>query len=316
MARHYPPLNALLFFITAARTLSFTRTAEELFVTRSAVSRQIKGLEDFLGTSLFKRAKSGLELTPSGVSYSNALSLCFADIKLATDAILGCEGDGKFKLGLSATFNSTWLIGRLNRLHDLHPELAVAFVTNALDTTEESVDFSSGEMDAAVRLGTGSWPGCQSDKLLDVHIQLVCAPELLTAARTGLSLPEIEQHPWLGYKHLPELWPNWLAKAGGDASAFARKRVMAFDNVAVAVQAAVDGLGIIPMYRPLVDPLLDSGKLVVAHEFTMLCEKAYYFVCPTSYATHKPTVMFRKWILAEAEEFMRRRPALHCVHDP
>ncbi|WP_299594655.1 LysR substrate-binding domain-containing protein [uncultured Microbulbifer sp.] len=307
MARNYPPLNALLFFVTAARTLSFTRTAEELFVTRSAVSRQIKGLEDFLSVGLFHRAKSGLELTPAGVSYANALSLCFADIKLATDTIMGQQGERKFKLGLSATFNSTWLIGRLNRLYDLHPELAVAFVTNALDTTEESVDFSSGIMDAAVRLGNGKWAGCQSDKLLDIHIQLVCAPELLRAPDAVMSLFELEAQPWLGYKHLPELWSNWLAEAGCGSSVLARKRVMTFDNVAVAVQAAVDGLGIIPMYRPLVDPLLDSGKLVVAHDFKMLSEKAYYFVCPSNYTAHKPTVLFREWIIAEAEMFMRRR---------
>jgi len=301
MARQYPPLNSLLFFSTAARSLSFTLAAEELFVTRSAVSRQIKGLEDYLGVNLFIRSNSGLELTPEGLRYSNSLSLIFSEIRSATNMVLGQGEERKFKLGISSTFNATWLMKRLSRFYTEHPNLPVAFVTNALDVINEAVDFRHDTMDAAIRLGAGPWEGYHADKLLDVYVQPVCAPELL-ARQKQAGLGGLAEHNWLHYKHLPDLWSQWLSEAGA-VGLQSSKLNHELDNVAVAVQAAVDGLGIIPMYRPLADPLLESGKLVVAHEFMMLKAESYYFVCPNDYASHPPTDIFRAWLLSEAEEF-------------
>jgi LysR family glycine cleavage system transcriptional activator len=294
-------LNSLLFFSTAARSLSFTLAAEELFVTRSAVSRQIKGLEDYLGVNLFDRTNTGLELTPEGLRYSNALSLIFSDIRNATNMVLGQEDEKKLKLGLSSTFNATWLMQRLNRFYTEHPNLPVAFVTNAVDVINEAVDLGSDTMDAVIRLGSGQWEGYHADKLLDVYVQPVCAPELLARQKQG-GLAGLAEHNWLHYKHLPDLWSQWLGEAG--ASGLQSSQLNhELDNVAVAVQAAVDGLGIIPMYRPLADPLLESGTLVVAHDYMMLKSESYYFVCPSDYASHPPIDDFRTWLLAEAKEF-------------
>lgn len=302
MARHYPPLNALLVFLTAARSLSFTVAAEELFVTRSAVSRQIKGLEDHLGIKLFNRLGTGLELTESGLLYSNKLSLIFADIKSATNLITGNRDENTFKLGISATFNSTWLMSRLNGFYDLHPSVAIAFLTNSVDMGTESVDFSNDSMDAAIRLGTGDWPSCQVDKLIDIHVQPVCAPGLMAKPVADNRVEDLAKYNWLGYAHLPNLWQDWLQDAGCGEMCTAKKEIE-LDNVAVAVQAAVDGLGIIPMYRPLADPLLASGQLVLAHEHIMLKPEAYYLVSPEGGNKHAPTDIFRQWVLAEAESF-------------
>lgn len=299
MARQYPPLSSLQFFLTAARTLSFTLAADELFVTRSAVSRQVKGLEDHLGIELFKRTKTGIELTDKGLDYSNALSPIFADLKTATNAVLGDESSQKFTLGISTTFNATWLMSRLRRLYELHPAFVLAFLTNNYDDPGGPVDFHDGSMNAAIRLGYGDWPDCSSEKLLDIYVQPLCSPELLKDSYSSAQVTNLTRHNWLHYKHLPDLWRNWYTDAGLIDLKTERQDII-LDNVTIAVQAAVDGLGIVPMYRPLADHLLTSGKLVVAHDHMQLKEDAYYFVCPDRGFEHEPTAIFRDWVMAEA----------------
>lgn len=305
MARDYPPLNSLLVFLSASRQLSFTTAAEELFVTRSAVSRQIKLLEDYLGHPLFHRNRSGLTLTEAGVEYANQLAPIFTDLRNATEALRGTSHNNKLKLGLSSTFNATWLMSRLADFYTQNPDIEINFHTNNFDSGDESVDFSSGLMDCAIRFGRGMWPNTLATKLFDIYVQPVCSPQLLGNKRT-LSVEELSKFNWLGYKHLPNLWPRWLEGSGESYSSYLNKTDIVFDNVAVAVQAAVDGLGIIPMYRPLADPLIKSGKLVVAHKAMRPLDDAYYFVSTAHYERHKPTAIFRKWLLEQSSEFEKQ----------
>ena len=115
----------------------------------------------------------------------------------------------------------------------------------------------------------------------------------------------MQEHNWLHYKHLPELWSRWL-DAAGIGKVETNKKHIELDNVAIAVQAAVDGLGVIPMYRPLADPLLDSGQLVVAHPYPMLKQESYYFVCPQNSPARAPAGIFGAWIVSVAKEFRKR----------
>jgi len=299
MSRRLPPLNTLWVFLSAARLLSFSKAAEELFITRSAVSRQIKNLEEYFGFQLFERHKVGLELTEQGVIYANSISNIFADLKVATNTLHYGAQELKLRLGLSATFNSTWLMSRLSKLEEAQSDLTLSFFTNNVDTGSESVDFSGGNMDAAVRLGSGDWSGCHSDKLLDIYVQPVCSPALLDELHQKNDIASLANYNWMHYGHLSGLWNQWLASAGAPTLE-TEKRNIVFDNVAVATQAAVDGLGIIPMYRPLADPLINEGKLVVAHEHMMLKKEAYYFVCPESWENDLAVRLFRDWIVEES----------------
>lgn len=301
MSRRLPPLNTLWVFLAASRLLSFTKAADELFITRSAVSRQIKNLEEHFGFKLFERHKVGLELTEQGIAYANSISNVFADLKMATNKLHHGAQELKLRLGISATLNSTWLMSRICKLEKNLPDLTLSFVTNSLDTKNNSVDFSGENMDAAIRLGSGDWLGCQSDKLLDIYVQPVCSPSLLDKLYDSGDISSLADYNWLHYSHLPELWPQWLSKTNFP-SLKTNKRNIIFDNVAVATQAAVDGLGIIPMYRPLADPLLKEGKLVVAHEYMMLKKESYYFVCPETYAGDQSTSFFREWIIKESQD--------------
>ncbi|WP_339719729.1 LysR substrate-binding domain-containing protein [uncultured Paraglaciecola sp.] len=300
MSRRLPPLNTLWVFLTASRVLSFTKAADELFITRSAVSRQIKNLEEHFGIKLFERHKVGLELTEKGVIYANSISNIFADLKVATNILHHGSEDLKLKLGISATFNSTWLMSRLCKLEQSHPDLTLSFFTNSVDTGEDSVDFSGENMDAAIRLGNGDWPGCHSDKLVDVYVQPVCSPSLLDELHSTDDTAGLAKYNWLHYNHLSKLWDQWLSRTSHPALHTEKKNIT-FDNVAVATQAAVDGLGIIPMYRPLADPLLKEGKLVIAHDYMMLKKESYYFVCPEQYQNVETLKTFRDWLVAESQ---------------
>ncbi|MEP1447978.1 MAG: LysR substrate-binding domain-containing protein [Paraglaciecola sp.] len=300
MSRRLPPLNTLWVFLTASRVLSFTKAADELFITRSAVSRQIKNLEEHFGIKLFERHKVGLELTEKGVIYANSISNIFADLKVATNILHNGNEELKLKLGISATFNSTWLMSRLCKLEQSHPELTLSFFTNSVDTGEDSVDFSGGNMDAAIRLGNGDWPGCHSDKLVDIYVQPVCAPSLLDELHSTDDTAGLAKYNWLHYNHLSKLWDQWLSHTSHPILHTEKKNIT-FDNVAVATQAAVDGLGIIPMYRPLADPLLKEGKLVIAHEHMMLKKESYYFVCPDQYQNVQTLKTFRDWLVTESQ---------------
>jgi LysR family glycine cleavage system transcriptional activator len=299
MSLRLPPLNTLWVFLAASRLLSFTKAADELFITRSAVSRQIKDLEEHFGFKLFERHKVGLELTEQGVIYANSISSIFADLKIATNELHHGTQEMKLKLGISATVNSTWLMRRLNQLEEIHPDLILSFFTNSFDTAQDSTDFSSDHMDAAIRLGTGDWPNCHSDKLIDIYVQPVCSPQLLDELYDRNDITSLANYNWLHYDHLSSLWTQWLSKTSAP-SLKTHKRNIVFDNVAVATQAAVDGLGIIPMYRPLADPLLEEGKLVVAHEYMALKNESYYFVCPDTYESDKAVSTFRNWIIEES----------------
>ncbi len=303
MKGRYPPLNALLVFLVASRTQSFTKAAETLFVTRSAVSRQIKTLEDYLGKPLFERHKASLEMTEEGLQYANSLSLIFADLKVATDTISGRRqrGEMKLTLNLSATFSACWLMNRLVRFEDENPDIAVSFITNSVDIVKEPVVFDDGKIDAAFRLGTGQWDNCHFDKVLDNYVQPVCAPKLI-GHRACSNIRNLENYTWLHYKHVPNLWDQWLESAGAPGLKSLKKDVI-MDNVAVATQAAVDGVGILPVYRSLADQLIDDGKIIPAHDHMMKKNESYYFVCPKNYEKQPAIRVFREWIVEEAERF-------------
>ncbi len=303
MKGRYPPLNTLLVFLVASRTKSFTRAAETLFVTRSAVSRQIKSLEEFLGKSLFNRDKTHLTLTEEGSQYANALSLIFADLKVSTDQVMGLSNQSEMILNLSATINATWLMARLPGFEKKHPETTVNFITNSCDTGKEPVDFSSEQLDAAIRLGRGQWENCHIDKLFDVFVPPCAAPSLIEH-HSFQETPLLDEYNWLHYSHLPDLWAQWATSAGMPGLKTKKKNIV-LDNVAVATQAAVDGLGILPLYRTLSKHLLADNRVMPAHDHLMKKTESYYFLCPLNYENKLPVKTFRDWIVFEAEQFVQ-----------
>lgn len=301
MKGRYPPLNSLLVFLAASRVESFTRAAETLCVTRSAVSRQIRTLEDYLGRPLFERDNISLELTPEGMEYANALSLIFSDLNIATSIVMGNSDTAELKISLSATFNVEWLMNRFPEFEERNKEINMTFITHNFDTGRESFDFSDNQAGVAIRLGTGQWENCHADKLLDVYVQLCAAPNLI-AGDCFEDIHQLEEYNWLHYSHLPNLWEQWAESAGVPGLKTKRKNIV-LDNVTVAQRAAIDGLGILPCYQCLFDNIIDNGSVVPIHDHVMKKSESYYLLSPSNYENQWAVKIFRDWLVAESEQY-------------
>ncbi|MFL0797328.1 MAG: LysR family transcriptional regulator [Cellvibrionaceae bacterium] len=298
MKSHYPPLNALLVFLTASRVQSFTRAADALCVTRSAVSRQIKALEDYVGKPLFVRDNTNLELTPEGLRFANALSLIFSNLKIATGELMGDSDAAELRVSLSATFNAAWLMQRFPRFEEQNKEIIPCFITHGYDTGTETTDFNSSQVGVAIRLGTGQWENCHVDKLLDIYVNMCASPSLLGNAPFE-DIYQLEDYNWLHYSHLPNLWEQWACSAGVPDLKTKKKNIV-FDNVAVATQAVIDGLGILPCYQCFSEHLLADHRIANAYEHSMKKAESYYLLSPLNYENQWAIKKFRDWAVMES----------------
>lgn len=174
MSRRLPPLNAVKAFEAAARHLSFTRAAEELFVTQAAVSHQIKALEDFLGLKLFRRKNRSLLLTEEGQSYFLDIKDIFIQLADATDRLLARSAIGSLTVSMSPSFAIQWLVPRLAKFSEKNPDIDVRI--KAVDTEASSL---TDDVDVAIYYGLGNWPGLRADKLRNEVLIPVCSPMLL-----------------------------------------------------------------------------------------------------------------------------------------
>lgn len=175
MSRRLPPLNALKAFEAAARHLSFTRAAEELFVTQAAISHQIKALEEYLGIKLFRRKNRSLLLTEEGQGYFLDIKDIFTSISEATDKLLARSAKGALTVSLQPSFAIQWLVPRLVKFSERHPDIDVRI--KAVDMDEGSL---TDDVDVAIYYGRGNWPGLRADKLHTEYLIPVCSPLLLT----------------------------------------------------------------------------------------------------------------------------------------
>ncbi|MDU3054987.1 MAG: transcriptional regulator GcvA [Escherichia coli] len=178
MSKRLPPLNALRVFDAAARHLSFTRAAEELFVTQAAVSHQIKSLEDFLGLKLFRRRNRSLLLTEEGQSYFLDIKEIFSQLTEATRKLQARSAKGALTVSLLPSFAIHWLVPRLSSFNSAYPGIDVRI--QAVDRQEDKL---ADDVDVAIFYGRGNWPGLRVEKLYAEYLLPVCSPLLLTGEK-------------------------------------------------------------------------------------------------------------------------------------
>ena len=216
MGRRLPPLNAIRAFEAAARHLSFTRAAEELNVTQAAISHQIKGLEDVLGIPLFRRLNRALMLTEAGQTYLPPLREALDQIADATARLKTADSGGALTISTLASFAAKWLVPRLPRFQERHPEIDVL-----ISTTAQMVDFAQQDVDAAIRFGRGGWEGVRADRLLTEDIFPVCAPSLLEGSKPLLKPDDLSGFTLLHDDFLYG-WTMWLQAVGAQGVDAAR----------------------------------------------------------------------------------------------
>ncbi|QND73062.1 transcriptional regulator GcvA [Tardiphaga robiniae] len=294
MSTRLPSLNGLRAFEAAARHLSFTNAASELNVTQTAISHQIKRLEEELGLKLFIRQNRTLALTPQGHDYLPGVRAAFNDLRLATDRLKRRDNDHVLTVSTLASMASKWLLPRISAFQKAHPDIDVRITTST-----SMVDFKSGDVDAAIRYGRGRWPGLRADWLTADDLFPVCSPALRTGKKALLKPQDLADYTLLhssgGYD---DDWRLWLTAAGLPAD-ISKQPGLTFDMIFMTLQAAIDGLGVAIGRTTYVEGDLAKGRLVVPFDMRMPADAGFYLVSPDASSDSRKLKAFRDWLLSQ-----------------
>ncbi len=306
MRRTLPSTQALACFEAAARHESYTRAAQELALTQSAVSRQITALEDFLSVPLFRRTRHGVALTPAGTHYARQVRQRLQALERDTLDVMAHQGHGgALSLAAVPTFATRWLIPRLPQFAALCPDTVVH-----IDTRTRPFLFSDTGFDAALYAGTpdqvANWPGTQAQWLMHEDVLPVCSPRLLEQAaqrglgraHAGVPAQALAALPLLQQSTRPYGWRQWFDAQGVAAPrALDGPRYELFSMLAVA---AAHGLGVALMPPLLIEAELARGELVVACPQPLRGERAYYLVSPVQAQPPAVLAAFSQWLGQQA----------------
>ncbi len=293
-----PPLNSLRAFEAAARHLSFSKAADELHVTPAAISHQIKGLEDILGAKLFRRDRQKVALTEAGTLLLPGLREGFDLIAGAVSDLTERDMKGVMTVSSAPSFAAKWLVPRLDRFAELHPEIDVR-----LSASMSLVDFARDDVDVAVRYGSGQYSGLLVERLFPETVVPVCAPSLLKGRHALRSPADLRHHTLLhddasdGDETCPD-WRMWLKAAGvtGIDARFGPR----FNQSSLVLEAAILGRGVALAKLRLAENDLANGRLVRPFAVATPVRFAYYVVSPPGRAQRPKVAAFRQWLKQEA----------------
>lgn len=303
MARKIHPLNALRAFEASARQLSFVRAAEELHVTPAAVSHQVKKLEDYLGVPLFRRLPRGLQLADAGQLLLSDLRDVFRRLDRAMERVTERHAEGALTISVAPVFAVKWLVPRLQKFSARHPGIDVR-----MSSSLALIDFQRDAFDVAIRFGRGDYPGLAAELLFEESVTPMCSPRFLKG-RNALRTPEDLRHHVLLHNDSmvfdPEApgWAQWLAAAAVthvDASRGPR-----FGQPDHALQAAIDGAGVVLGWRRLSADDAAAGRLATPFDLALPLGSAFYVVYPEAHADRPKIRIFRNWLFEETGRHMK-----------
>ena len=294
--KRLPSLNALRAFESAARHMSFKQAAEELNVSQSAVSHQVKGLEDSLGIALFARRTRGVELTRKGTMYYPVLRSAFESIAEATDMILEEHSVSVLTLHVYSTFTIRWLLPRLARFQESRKEVQVR-----LHTAQSDVNFELDDVDAAIMIGQPGDKALQYDKLFSCELSPVCSPSYLEKHGALQQPADLHGHTLLQVYPSTDDWSTWLdANRLDDINPDTGLQLESYD---VALASAAQGMGIALGQQPYISTDLQTNALVeIFPEHRVANPNSWYFVCRKEKSQQKKMEIFRAWLLHEIRE--------------
>jgi LysR family glycine cleavage system transcriptional activator len=282
-------------FEVVGQTGSFTRAAERLNLTQSAVSRQVRHLEEQLGADLLVRRHHRLELTAAGVQLFEALQHAFHEVELAVRGIEEKGNRNRLRINVPPTFARRWLMPRLPGLRRAHPELDVSLGTRLSDSLAER-----GLLDCAIRFGDGEWPMLKATRLMTERHIAVCAPALLQ----GIDRDRPADLSRFTFLHVLAsddrrylTWRHWLNAAGLDE--VDTRGGLEFDLLDLAIEAACDGLGVSVVDRFMVERELASGRLVQLLDVEVDGHESYWLVTRAEQEDSANVALFRAWLTAE-----------------
>jgi DNA-binding transcriptional LysR family regulator len=296
MRRKIPSTVALSAFEAAARHQSFTKAADELAVTQSAVCRQIAVLEDLLGVKLFRRSKRGVTVTDAGLSYALSVRVRLDEMERDTLELMANGAQGTtLDLGVVPTFATNWLLPRLAEFRRACPHVIVN-----LHTRTRPFLFEDTALDAAIYAGEASWPGTEGHFLMRENLIAVASPALI-APRKVLTASQLARLPLLQQTTRPHAWRHWFQSQGLEVeNDMAGPRLELFSMLA---KAAIHGMGVSLIPKFLVEKELEEGLLVQVVKHAYLSDRSYYLIYPERKADRPALAAFRDWIELEARQY-------------
>lgn len=285
-------LTAIRVFDAAARHLSCSRASQELFLTQSAVSKQIQSLEQYLDVALFRRVHHGLELTEAGRLYWEMVRPALSMLADATATVRMLRTDDTtLSLGIPSTLGQKWLIPRLAGFHESHPGIRVQFVPRMPQAAQSALP------GAEIRFGHGAWPGMRAHYLIGRELYPVCSPVLLRQ-RPVSSAADLLQHQLIDHVQLPDAWKLWFAEYG--VAGYDGRRAQKYEQFALMIEALVAGLGVGIMPRFLIEEELRRKKLVLVVKQPWTSNAGYYLVHPKGRKPGPALECFTRWLLQQA----------------
>jgi LysR family glycine cleavage system transcriptional activator len=283
------PLGSLRVFVAVAEHLHFTRAAAALGVTASAASMQVHALEEYLGVSLFRRQGRFVALSESGAQLLPRIREGLTSLQSAIDDARKVEGHGPLRISTLGSFLTQWLMPRLPRFEAENPGIDLR-----IETSTEHVDFRRSEVHAAIRLGTGSYSGLFSEKLLDEWLVPVCQPAMLAKLGPVNGHADLKRYRLLHSSSEP--WSIWLLGAPHND---VTSRISIDDSAAI-VRAAEAGGGLALTRWSLVADEIRNGRLALAGRHVTQHPFGYYFVCPPKHREMAKVAAFHGWLRVEA----------------
>jgi LysR family glycine cleavage system transcriptional activator len=292
MKRGRLPLTALRSFEAAGRLLSFSRAAEELFVSQAAISRQVRELEQLIGRPLFQRRHRRVVLTEPGQTLLYQLTVSFDDIDRRLSLIIAEQAQSLLRVSVEPAFAAALLIPRLNLFRARHPEIDVS-----VDSDTRLVEFRSHEAEIAIRYASAarSWPRTEARHLIDVSLTPVLAPALL-ASGPPLSSPADLRHYTLLHDANRDGWARWFHAACLPDLALQRGPI--YPDSALVMQAAKLGHGVALGDRVMEGDDLRFGNFIMPFEVEA-AYGAYWLVAPSFNRLSRPAKAFAEWVEAE-----------------
>jgi LysR family glycine cleavage system transcriptional activator len=296
--RRLPPLKSLQAFESAARWLSFSKAADELFVTPAAISQQIKQLEGFLGIPLFHRMTRAVRLTEEARKVLPLLTEGFDNLAEAVALLAREDEAGLLTVSSVPTFATKWLVHHLADFSEEYPDIDVR-----LDASLETRDFDRDGIDISIRLGLGDYPGLHVARIFDEEVSPACSPQLLNGTKPLHAFEDLKNHRLLhvDWGKLTTQSPDWSmwAKAAGIED-IGVSRGPRFSVETMAIEAAINAEGVALVSHSAVVEDLKAGRLVRPFDLTVKSAIAYWLVCPEKHLRRAKVKVFWEWLLAKA----------------
>jgi LysR family glycine cleavage system transcriptional activator len=289
--KRLPPLRSIEAFVVVARLLSYSRAAQELNVSKSAVSRRIQALEADLDIRLFDRGANSVALTRAGRTYFDITGPAFAALHRAAAAMDEQESRSLLRIGLPESFASVWLMPRLSSFYARHRDVELH-----LDSANYFDQEDLREIDIAIRVSQEKPPHHHAERLMTLTQFPVCAPEL--RAREAIrSVDDLARTPMIVLTTMADAWGNWLAQVGRPD--IQPRKVMHFDTMSLVMRAATNGLGVAMGIGELCANDLGDGRLVAPFEDKLVGRRSLFFMCRKEDVSKRAVRRFRNWLMAE-----------------